>query len=718
MRRLALIAALLVPGLATAQPEVPDLTAAFAAGERGDWATATALAARGGPVAVDLIEWSRLRDGEGDYAEAVAFLSRRGDWPGLDAIRSLAEETMPPQLSASDRLTFFGGAGPASPEGLIALVAVLDAEGREAEAEAELAAYWIGTRLDEDQEAVLLEAFGDRLAPYHAGRADWLLWRSQDDAAERLLDLLDDDARALTWARIGYIRRSQDLPSRVEGLSDEATESTAFRYARFDWLARRGQNSEAVEMLDVASETADTLGEPFRWSGWRRSLARWEMRNGDPERAYRLAARHFLTDGTSMSDLEFVAGYIALTKLDRPDIAMRHFARLAETTVTPISQGRAWYWIGRAWVELDDQAAARASFRESARHQTSFYGLLSAERLGMALDPSLAGAEPAQSLTEAGLDDDPMVIAGLTLLEAGERGKAVLFFADLGRTLERPQLLALGTYLTGIDEDFFALLLGKAAAQREMVIPAIYFPVHDMAGMNLPVDPALVLSIARRESEFRADAGSSVGALGLMQLMPGTARDVSGWEDIPYSKARLTSDWAYNVRLGSRYLEYLIEEFGDSPALVAAGYNAGPGRPIEWVREFGDPRLGEIDVVDWVEHIPFRETRDYVMRVTETIPAYELRLGAEPGPIHFTTRLVGVRPVEQPTAQPDGSLSTSTPPADRAAFRTVNEQAPATSVRPRLRPVAEPAAAGPAAPQPVAGPSGIRPIARPTGPGG
>ncbi|MEO0903525.1 MAG: lytic transglycosylase domain-containing protein, partial [Pseudomonadota bacterium] len=181
----------------------------------------------------------------------------------------------------------------------------------------------------------------------------------------------------------------------------------------------------------------------------------------------------------------------------------------------------------------------------------------------------------------------------------------------------------------------------------------------DLAEMDLPVDPSLALSIARRESEFNEGIASPVGALGLMQVMPATAREVAGNLGLPYARGRLTTDWRYNAALGGAYLAFLEEEFGPSPVMIAAGYNAGPGRPFSWMDERGDPRLLEMDVVDWIEHIPFRETRNYVMRVTESIPIYEARLTGQTGPVRFTELLIGKKPLLRPRARPVPTVETA-----------------------------------------------------------
>jgi soluble lytic murein transglycosylase len=277
-----------------------------------------------------------------------------------------------------------------------------------------------------------------------------------------------------------------------------------------------------------------------------------------------------------------------------------------------------------------------------------------------------------------------------------------LFFRDAAADMTRQEIGQLGALFMDLGEPFYTVLIAKTAVQGDLLVQDAYFPVHPMADLDLPVEPALALAIARQESEFRTDAGSSVGALGLMQLMPATAQEVAGWLDMPYSLSRLTTDWAYNTTLGSEYLAYLTREFGNSPVMIAAGYNAGPSRPKSWITERGDPRRSvlnpdPVDVIDWIEHIPFRETRNYVMRVTEGIPVYRARLTGQIGPVRFMDILVGEAPVIRPVARPSRTVD--------AVQDAILEAAP-TQLRPPVR------RAGEVEPAPPTGPQPTRPVAR------
>ncbi len=698
MRILPCLFALVLPlAPLLAQTTAPSMLEAIAAADDGEYATALELAGTDDPVAVDLVRWIKLRSGDGVFEEYRAFLAVRPDWPGLDRIRAQGEIVMPQGLAPATVLDWFAEAPPETGEGVVRLAEALFLQGADDKAKAVLVDAWLTMSLTDSGQAAILVNFADLLEPYHAARVDALLWRWRTSDAQRMAAWLDDDQKALMAARIAYIRKAGDVAALVAAVPDSLAGSPGLAYDRFSWLADRGEQTDAVLLLKERSTSAEALGDPFRWSGWRRSLARWEMREGRIESAYQLASQHFLTEGSAYADLEWLAGYLSLRYRNDPEQALVHFQNFAAAVDSPISEGRSDYWIGRTQEALGDANSAAQSYARAAQYQTGFYGLLAAEKLGMSLDPALTGRNDAQNWQGAPVMELDLTRAAIALLQANERGQAVLFFAELGRTLDAEGIGQLGAWLQAEEDAYFAVMIGKAAALRGIVVPSVYFPLHPMKEMDLPVPMALAMSIARRESEFNAGVGSPVGALGLMQLMPATAQEVANGLALPYSKPRLTGDWEYNAVLGSQYLAGLRDQFGYSPVQMAAGYNAGPSRPVRWMDERGDPRLGEVDVVDWIEHIPFRETRNYVMRVTESIPVYEARLTGEVGPVRFTTLLIGSKPLIRPRARNDGSL-------------VVEPTAVSTLTAPSGPAVAPP----PTLPRP-GGVQGIRPISRPGG---
>jgi soluble lytic murein transglycosylase len=655
-----------------------SISGAFAAADAGDWDLAYALAGENA-MAHDLLTWTRLRatfsdtDTRPPFADYAAFVPKRRDWPGMDRLRARGEEVMPPDLPPQTVVDWFGGSKPETGQGAVRLHAAMAALGDRAGADAMVATIWTEDTLTDDGHAAMLAAFPDLLAPLNAARAEAMLWRWRTSDAERMLPLLSEGDAALTSARIALIRKSGNAQTRFDAVPSPQKDDPGLAYDRYNYLADRGDYSAAIDILLARSTSATALGQPFRWSGWRRALARWDMREGRYDRAYRVATNHFLTatDGEAFADLEWLAGYLSLRYLDKPEQALGHFQTLDAAVDSPISAGRAGYWLGRTYMALGRTDDATAAYGRAAEFQTAFYGLLAAEKLGRSIDPALTGQETFPAWQAADFLGTDTARAAFTLLAADERGSAVLFFAELGKTLDRTSLGQLGQLLDDMNEPFFQVLIGKSAAARGIILPATYFPIHDLAYKDIPVSAELALAIARRESEFNPVVGSGVGALGLMQLMPGTAEEIAGELGLPYSKARLTADWDYNATLGAKYLADLQDRFGHSPVYIAAGYNAGPSRPAQWIDEQGDPRLGQVDVIDWIELIPFTETRNYVQRVSESIPVYQARLSGQAGPIRFTDLLRGEKPIIRPQARPD-PVSVSLRPLARPDVRSAS----------------------------------------------
>lgn len=664
--------------------QIQSLKDAVKIGREGDWVGGGAKISSSDSLVRDLYTWTRLREGEGDFSEYREFLAAHPDWPGLDRLHSSGEASLADVTDPQAIAAYFEVEEPDTGAGVLAYARALKALGRQTDLSIYLADAWLKVGAEDEEFAAIVAEFGPLLAPYHLDRAKALLWRWKTDDAARLIPLLSSDDAKLIQARIGFIRKSGDAQELYAAVPSALKSDAGLQYDRYNWLSDRGDRTDAIAILTEYSTSAEKLEQPFRWSGWRRSLSRWKMREGDYQEAYELAAKHFMSpdDGFNYVDLEWIAGFIALRFLNKPDLALTHFQAGLSAVESPISLAQSGYWLGRTYEALGDAASARISYEAAARHQTAYYGLLAAEKLGQTLDPRLLGAEEFPNWHQAPFLQTEIGRAALTLLAAEERSSAVLFVMKLAQNLEREELGQLGAMLREMNEPFFQVLVAKTAVTRGIIIYDSYFPLHDLAKMDIPVEPELALAIARRESEFNDVVGSPVGALGLMQVMPATAEEVAGDLGLDFSKARLTADWRYNAQIGTRYLEMLQEEFGPSPVMIAAGYNAGPSRPNIWMDERGDPRLGETDVIDWVEMIPFRETRNYVQRVTEAIPIYEARLSGQAGPIRFTELLIGTKPLVRPKARPDGSQEEQ---ETVVVVPTGSSTAIATSLRPQVR---------------------------------
>jgi soluble lytic murein transglycosylase len=705
LRRVAasLAALVLVAGPAFAGSDAIDaLREATRDAARGDWEGAFAAADRGGPVVEAILDWRALRDSGGEFSQYQAFLRNHPDWPDLKDIRASGETSIPDSAAPEEVLAFFGEELPQTGQGARALARALVALDREDEAREMLETVWLEKPLNDTGTATLANAFPEWLSPLHDDRADAMLWRWRTSDAERMIPYLDAGHQALVRARVALIR-GNGATSLINAIPASLRNDPGLAYDRYNHLAEDGDYEEALAILKARTGSEARLGEPFRWAAWRAQIVRWLLREGRAEEAYDLAASHHLSEHSDVyADLEWLAGFASLRFLDEPERALAHFQASEEAVDGPISTSRAAYWQGRAEDVLGRIDDAAFSYARGARHQTAFYGLLAAERLGLPLDPRLTGREEFGDWRHSAGMAGEMPQAMLLLLAAGERGDALRFALQIARTADRPVVGQLANLLEEMHEPYIGVLAGKAAAERGVIVPAAYFPLHPMARRDWPVETELALSIARRESEFNAGVSSPVGAQGLMQVMPATAREVAGWLDLPYSQARLT-DWEYNAALGTRYLQMLEEMFGNSPVLIAAGYNAGPGRPRQWMAARGDIRETNVDVVDWIEMIPFAETRTYVMRVSESIPVYRARLTGQTGLVRFTDILRGERPHIRPVARPFlmaaeelapvERLSTSSAPPALAAEAEAQVEAEMTievqtgaEVRPEARP--------------------------------
>ncbi|SFD02555.1 lytic transglycosylase domain-containing protein [Tropicimonas isoalkanivorans] len=607
-----------------------------------NWRAAAVAANGAGTVGRDIVEWHRLRQGGQATFDAYRdFISRHPDWPGLSLLRTRGEGSIPEDAAPSEVLAYFDGDLPETGTGVVRVVQAHLALGQQGDAEALAVMAWRARSLSPETEDVLLGLFGDLLKRHNTERLDELLWRGETGAAQRMLPRVPEDWQALAEARMALATMAPGVDKRIEAVPAALAEDAGLAYERFNWRIRKGRGDDAIAFMAQRSTSPDSLGRPEKWANWRRIFARRLMRDGKAPEAYALASQHFLVEGSDFADLEWLSGFIALRFLADPELALLHFDRFAEAVRTPISLGRAGYWRGRALTALGDDAGAQEAFAEGAKYQTSYYGLLSAEAAGLPMDPDLAGRETFEDGKAEALTDRAVVKAGLLLLEAGETALAERFLTQTAEEWPRQEVGALAAQLMDRGETHIALMLAKRAAGGGVVLPAAYFPLSRHMDRDLPIPREWALAIARRESEFDPVVVSPAGARGLMQLMPGTARDVAFEIKVPYDRDGLTRRPDYNVTLGTKYLSGLFEVFGEAPVLVSVGYNAGPGRSVDWVSRFGDPRSPEVDIIDWVEMIPFRETRNYVMRVSESILIYRARLSGKTGeaPVAMTAFL-------------------------------------------------------------------------------
>jgi soluble lytic murein transglycosylase len=539
-----------------------------------DWNGALAVAPSG--VGRDVIEWQRLRAGEGRLGEYEEFLQRRPDWPGLPLLREKGEEAVARSTDPARVIAWFQAGPPETGTGAIAYVRALQAAGRVADAETEAMRAWASLAFSPDQESEMIGLAPEAVGFVHELRLETLLWEGRTKEAERMLSRVAEDRQALARARIALQTESKGVTALIEAVPEKRAADPGLAFDRFIWRMKRDLYDEAAELILERSTSAEGLGRPEAWAERRAILTRYLMRNGRAKEAYRIAANHHIPvngGASAYADLEFLAGFIALRRLGDAATAETHFRHLLAGVSTPISLARAHYWIGRAQEAAGQDGTT--SYKAAAAHQTAFYGLLAAERLGLTLDASLLARPATPDWQSAGFTQSSVLAAAQLLLKAGDLTLGKRFLLHLGESQDETGLAQMADMVLAWDEPHLAVLVAKRAAERGLILPHAYYPIPDFVPDGLKVSRALALSIARRESEFDPAARSSADARGLMQVLPGTAKLMAGKLGKPFDAPRLTSDPAYNVAMGAAYLAEMVDEFGPSIARGRDAHGAG-----------------------------------------------------------------------------------------------------------------------------------------------
>ena len=611
---------------ATADAALRDGLDALAA---GDVARARAIRDGSLPDALDrrILAWAVALDGgrEVPGTEIAAAARTLAGWPGQATLRRNLERALHRERPEADAVIAAIGDGEVRTiEGAIALARAFRALGDTERARAAIGAAWRWQRLEPALEAAVIGEFGAIIAPAdHRIRMETMLHHDRIASAGRVAVLAGAQDLWRAWA--AAIRGERTAPALLEAVpQDQRSAGHAFAKARY--LRKTGKIREAAAALLAAPAGAGAI-EPDGWWQERRALSRELLDLGDAATAYALAASQAGGSPATVADAQFHAGWYALRGLRDAATAAGHFARIAEVAEGPISRARAFYWLGRA-AEAGGPGDAAAHFAAAAAYGTTFYGQLAAAKLGrQALDI----AQPRPGGADALAFNRREAVKVVARLEAaGDAARADLFYRDLAERLTAPgEVALLAARAEARGDHHLALRIGKIAAGRGIDIGLLAHPLGAIpSGADMAeAGEALAYAVARQESEFNAAAVSRAGARGLLQLLPGTARDMARKRGVDFSADRLTADPGYNATLGAAFLAEQLERFGGSYVLAIAGYNAGPRRALEWTKRYGDPRGADLDtVVDWIERIPFTETRSYVQRVMENYQVYKMRL--------------------------------------------------------------------------------------------
>lgn len=631
--------------------ELAALNRALEAADANRWSEVRSALARASDEGMkSLLRWRIVTDGNSgaSFGELLDAMEEFKGWPAYSQIIEQAESAcLTSRAPAEQKLAFLTAQEPRTSKGALALANVYTDLGRRDEAEAVVRQAWRSRPLSDGADRDLLSRFGGVLtADDYAARVDYLLWRGEVTDAQALLPRLPEGARLAAQARIALHKNQKSVDDLVERVPAEYASDPGLLYERARWRERRSLEQGELEMLlDIKGTDAAPAGREAIWQE-KNQVIRRLIRLRDYRTAYKLTQDHGLSDGEAFRNAEWLAGWLALSKLKEPAAAERHFRKFLDGVSTPISVARGQYWLGEVLSAQNRSLEALAAYEAAAKYNYVFYGQLAAEKV--------ASAKPEVRLFQLislPLPTDEQRTAFSTRPDV----RAAILLAELGRLsdFERFTFAVDDILETPIDHQMFsdiahrflqpkaAVRSAKAGLGRGLIAPDAVFPVLDLprSTRNGSAEDAMVLALARQESEFNPLAISGANARGLMQIVPRWAQAEARSVGLPFRQSWLTDDPDYNLRLGRGFLDDLVNEFNGSYLLAAAAYNAGPSRVRQWMADFGDPRAPGVDPVDWIESIPFEETRNYVQRILENTIVYRNRLTGQPVEIKLSSDL-------------------------------------------------------------------------------
>ncbi len=596
------------------------------------------------PVALKFVDWLRLRAGYGEAQEFREFLKNNPLWPERSTLKQRMEEALFTQGGTAAAIKEHFKAFPAETGiGVAALASAYLAEGNTEEARKLAAKAWREMPIPATLENGFLNRFKDLLtAADHKWRFDrmvtddvrWAGNRADRAAfARRVIPLLPEAAQKKATARLAVFNKASNAKALMEALPADDGKDLGLQFHRAQLLRKAGKVDEAARIIMAIAPDPQKIAVLDEWWAERRELAYGALKGGNAKLAYDLAKDAGPLTVNPLKEQTFMAGWIAFRYLKNASAAEKHFQDLAKAADGPLSRAKAAYWLGRVAESRGDKDAARAAYKKAAENPDTFHGLLAMQKLSPGKaeiqiePPVLPTPEQVENFNASDAVKAAVLARKAGLSRDYTRGFLTSLRIGLPSEAEAGMIAHLGDAL---GDTQMSLRIAKAAIAKGQNLITYGYPVHSFPAykpLRTPPETAFLLGIARQETEFEPTTVSGAGAKGLLQVMTVTANHVCRDYKIKCEIPRLLSDNRYNVTIASAYIADRMDEFGGSYVLGLAGYNAGPGRARQWIREFGDPRDPKVDPLDWIERIPITETREYVTKVLSNIQIYRARIG-------------------------------------------------------------------------------------------
>jgi len=600
--------------------------------DRGNWTTTGRMARQvRDPLARKYLAWNVLSktNNVAKFELITAFLRENPHWPHQRQLRKRAEETLGLNIAVSEVLAYFDKNPPVSATGKSRLAAALLASGQVDAARILVRNTWLTGNFPKAEERDFYRNFRKLLSrDDHVKRMDRLLWEGKYWPARRMLPRVPKGWQALAQARYSLRRRTGNVDFLIRRVPENLKNDPGLAFERLRWRRRKGMDNA----IDILKSPPPDLVRPDLWWKERATIVRRVLARGDVTDAYRIVSDHRLTAGAAFADAEWLSGWIALRFLNDFGAAEGHFRKMFDAVRYPISRARGAYWIGRAMEAAQKADEAKPWYEKAAAYPTTYYGQLASAKIRPGQSLVLVDDPVANNDQRKSFNVHELVKVVRLLNEIGEQDRMRPFIRrlyELSPDVGWRKLVA--TLARMNNRPDLAIWVAKRSSRdgREIIssgFPALEPPAITSGNGRPQPESPFVLALIRQESAFRIDAVSPARAKGLMQLMPATARIVAKRLKMRYSSLKLTRDADYNMTLGQRYLADVLGKFDNSYVLALSGYNAGPQRVKRWIRDFGDPRDKDVDAIDWVEMIPFDETRNYVQRVLENLQVYRTRM--------------------------------------------------------------------------------------------
>jgi len=574
------------------------------------------------------------------FYDYLAFMNSNPNFPRINRLRYLAEHKINLKSNTPASIVkWFDGKEPLSDFGKIKLGEIYIAQGDYDKGSKLIREGWIKAKLTKSDLRYLRKKYKKIITVSdNIKRVDWHAWEGKHWDVQRMLRYLPKEETTLYRARQLLMSRSYGVDNAISKVSSKYKNDIGLKYDRLKWRRRRGRVDSSLEILFTLPKDTNKLIRPDKWWKERAILSRSLIYKKKYAKAYKVSSNHSMIEGPDYAAAEWLSGWIALTFLDDPNLALNHFKNFYNNVGYPISLSRGAYWIGKTYKKIKNKQKSEEWFKEASKYLTTYYGQLAFFEIYPEKAFSLEDQQEISEKFKKEFNKNPInkIVLLLHELDKSKYSKDFIKHLALLNIKEGSEILA-GELAIKIGRYDFAIQLAKKASYEKRFFNDLNYPIintEKVVNQKKMPKPELVLAVIRQESEFDQKAHSHAGARGLMQLMTFTAKLVAKQAKLPYSKSKLKSDPYYNIKLGSYYLAGLLEDYEGSYPFALSAYNAGPKRVRYWKKINGNPQKGEIDYINWIELIKFKETRNYVQRVLENINVYKYILGGKPVKIY------------------------------------------------------------------------------------